>query len=113
MLPKEIIPGTGIDLYLICLCLAIVSALVIFRVMADKLKIKAQLQNFCLYIAVAAIFFGYLSAVFFQALYNIKKNGGFVINTATGATFYGGLIGGAGLFLLLYFTIGKKIFAKT
>ena len=111
MYTKQILPG--IDLYLVCLCLAILSALFIFRVMADKEKLSAKLQNLCLYIAVGAIFFGYISAVFFQALYNIKKNGGFVINTSTGATFYGGLIGGAALFLLLYFTIGKRMFPES
>ena len=110
MYTKQILPG--IDLYLICLCLAIISALFVFRVMADKTKISAKLQNHCLYIAVGAIFFGYLSAVFFQALYNIKTLGRFVINKNTGATFYGGLIGGAALFLILYFLIGKKKFAE-
>ena len=110
MYTKQILPG--IDLYLVCLCLAIISALFIFRVMADKMKISAKLQNHCLYIAVASIFFGYLSAVFFQALYNIKPLGRFVINKNTGATFYGGLIGGAALFLALYFLIGKKKFGE-
>ena len=111
MYTKEILPG--VDLYLICLCLAIISALVIFRIMADKMKISAKLQNLCLYIAVGAIFFGYLSAVFFQALYNIKPYGEFAINKSTGATFYGGLIGGAAIFLILYFTIGKKKFPES
>ena len=111
MYTKEILPG--IDLYLICLCLAIIAALAIFRILADKMKISAKLQNLCLYIAVGAIFFGYLSAVFFQALYNIKPYGEFAINKSTGATFYGGLIGGAAFFLLLYFTVGKKMFAES
>ena len=111
MYTKEILPG--IDLYLICLCLAIISALLVFRTMADKMKISAKLQNHCLYIAVGAIFFGYLSAVFFQALYNIKTLGKFVINQYTGATFYGGLIGGAAVFLALYFLVGNKKFADS
>ena len=111
MYTKEILPG--IDLYLICLCLAIISALLVFRTMADKMKISAKLQNHCLYIAVGAIFFGYLSAVFFQALYNIKTLGKFVINQSTGATFYGGLIGGAAVFLALYFLVGNKKFADS
>lgn len=109
MYTKEILPG--IDLYLVFLCLGLISALLIFRVMADKMKISAKLQNHCLYIAVGAIFFGYLSAVLFQALYNIKSLGRFVINQSTGATFYGGLIGGAAVFLALYFGVGKKTFA--
>ncbi len=110
MYPYDILPS--IDLYTVCLCLAIFAAFIVFRVMADILKISARLQNLCLYIAVAAIFLGYFSAVIFQALYNIKDNGGFVINSDTGATFYGGLIGGAAVFLVLYFGIGAKVFAK-
>ena len=42
MYTKDILPG--IDLYLVCLCLAIIAALFIFRVMADKMKISAKLQ---------------------------------------------------------------------
>ncbi len=108
MYPYEILPG--IDLYLIFLCVAVLSALVVFRFMADKLKIAAKLQNFCLYTGIGAIVFGYFSAVLFQAFYNIKREGQFIINSSTGATFYGGLIGGAAFFLIIYFTVGQRIF---
>ena len=96
MYPKEILPG--IDLYLICMCLAVMAAIIVYRIIADKIKIEAKLQNLCIFTAVGAIIFGYFSAVLFQAFYNIKENGGeFIINSQTGATFYGGLIGGASL----------------
>lgn len=108
MYPYDILPG--IDLYLIFLCVAVMAALVVFRLMADKLKMTAKLQNFCIYTGVAAIVFGYFSAVLFQAFYNIKKEGQFIINTSTGATFYGGLIGGAAFFILIYFLVGQRIF---
>ncbi len=108
MYPYEILPG--IDLYVICLSLAALSAVIVYRFMADRAKIGAKLQNLCIFTAVGAIAFGYLSAVVFQAFYNIKKYGKFVINSSTGATFYGGLIGGALFFLLIYFLVGKKIF---
>ncbi|MBQ7383421.1 MAG: prolipoprotein diacylglyceryl transferase [Clostridia bacterium] len=107
MYPNEILPG--IDLYLICMCLAVMAAIIVYRIMADKLKIGAKLQNLCIFTAVGAIICGYFSAVLFQAFYNIKKNGGFVINAQTGATFYGGLIGGAAFFLLIYFLVGSRI----
>ena len=109
MYPYDILPG-GIDLYLVFLCVAVVAALIVFRIMADKLKMAAKLQNFCLYTGVGAIVFGYFSAVMFQAFYNIKRDGQFVINANTGATFYGGLIGGAVFFLLIYFAVGQRIF---
>ncbi|MBE6597256.1 MAG: prolipoprotein diacylglyceryl transferase [Ruminococcaceae bacterium] len=108
MYPYEILPG--IDMYVICLSLAALSAIIIYRLLADRAKIGARLQNLCIFTAIGAIAFGYLSAVFFQAFYNIKKYGKFVINSSTGATFYGGLIGGALFFLLVYFLVGKKIF---
>ena len=47
-----------------------------------------------------------------QAFYNIKKYGKFIINSETGATFYGGLIGGAAVFLLIYFTFGGRMFKE-
>lgn len=108
MYPNEII--FGLDLYTILLCVAVIAALVIYRSVADFLNIKAKLQNLCIYTAMAAIVCGYLSAVLFQALYNIKKYGRFILDSNTGATFYGGLIGGAAVFLLVYFVVGAKIF---
>lgn len=110
MYPNEILPG--IDLYTIFLCIAVVAAIVVYRLLADKMNIEARLQNLCIFTAVAAVVGGYASAVVFQAFYNIKKDGGFVINAQTGATFYGGLIGGAGIFLLIYFIAGGKMFPE-
>ena len=111
MYPYDLLPG--IDLYTIALALAIISALVVFRIFADRAKIVARLQNLCIISAAVAIIFGYLSAVFFQALYNIEKYGEFRIDSQTGATFYGGLIGGAAVFLLIYFVVGSRIFEES
>ncbi len=110
MFPQEILPG--IDLYLVFLCLAAVSAIVVARLIFDKMAYKARLQNFCIFNAVASIVVGYFSAVLFQGVYNIPKYGRFVINNQTGATFYGGLIGGAAFFLLVYFILGRRMFGK-
>ncbi len=110
MFPQDILPG--IDLYLVFLCLAAVSAIVVARLLFDKMAYKARLQNLCIFNAVAAIVVGYFSAVLFQAVYNIPKYGKFVINSQTGATFYGGLIGGAAFFLLVYFILGRRMFGK-
>ena len=110
MYPKDILPG--IDLYLVFLCIAAISAIVVARILFDVMKYKAKLQNFCIYNAVASIMVGYFSAVLFQAFYNIPKYGKFQINNQTGATFYGGLIGGAAFFLLVYFLVGRRLFGK-
>ena len=110
MYPYDIIPG--MDLYGIFLCIAALSALISFRLCADHLKLKAKLQNFCMATALGAIVVGYFSAVLFQAFYNIGKYGEFRIDTSTGATFYGGLIGGAASFLLIYFVVGHFLFRE-
>ncbi len=111
MYPNEII--WGIDLYVIMLCVAAISAMIVYRILADKRCISAELQNLCLFGAVAAIFAGYGAAVLFQAIYNIPKNNGFMLNASTGATFYGGLIGGATVFLALYFLVGNFLFKES
>lgn len=110
MYTKELLPG--IDMYLIMLCASGVAAIAVYRVLADKRRLCARLQNLCLFTAVAAIIVGYYSAVLFQALYNISRDGGFVVNAKTGATFYGGLIGGAIFFLIIYFAVGHFMFKK-
>jgi phosphatidylglycerol:prolipoprotein diacylglycerol transferase len=100
----------GLSLYEILLLMAFVSALVIFRIYADKLKLPAKLQNLCLFDGVAAMIFGYFSSVLFQAFYNYLESGVFEIADDTGATFLGGLIGGIAIFLAVYFVAGKFLF---
>lgn len=101
----------GLTLYDICLCAGIILCFVVFGWLADKQGVRRKIQSFSLMCGVAAVTLGYGSAVFFQALYNIKTLGRFEINESTGATFYGGLIGGVAVFLALYFGIGWKIFS--
>ncbi len=101
------------DLYTVFLCMGILSAIIVFRVMADKLNIPAKLQSMTLLTGVGAIASGCFFAVLFQGLYNMKANGGrLIINQNTGATFYGGLMGGAAVFLLLYFVPGAFLFPQ-
>lgn len=101
-----------IDLYTIFLCVGIIGAILSFRLLADKIKIHWRVQNFVVLVAFASIIVGYFSAVLFQAFYDIESRGKFIIDTQTGATFYGGLIGGAACFLALYFGIGKFVFKE-
>lgn len=107
MFPNVKILGT--DLYTVFLLIGVLAAFAVFRILADRLKLRARLQNLCLFTAVGAVIAGYLSAILFQSLYNISENGGLVIDTKQGATFYGGLIGGAAFFLLIYFVFGRFI----
>ncbi len=110
MYPYEIV--LGLTLYEILILVGIIFALLVFRLYADKLKINVKLQNLCYVNAIFSIIFGYFSAIFFQAIYNCFSTGKFEINKYTGATFYGGLIGGVGLFLAIYFIVGKFIFKE-
>ncbi len=100
----------GLTLYEWCLLLGIIVALIVARVYADRLNVPAKLQNFTFIVAIFAIVLGLGSAVLFQATYDFFETGVFEIGKNTGATFYGGFLGGAAVFLIGYFLIGKKLF---
>ena len=110
MYPYEII--FGMTFYDIFLAVGVISALVIARIFADKDKVSAKLFNFILLIGSVAIGLGYFSAVFTQAIYNWLDGEEFVINSATGATFLGGLVGGVLTFLIGYFVNGYFVFRE-
>ena len=79
-------------------------------VLADKLGVNRgfslALQRILIVGFVIAIALGYLGAVLFQAFYDFMKTGVFKLGADTGMTFYGGLIFGAGAFLLVWFIGG-------
>ena len=105
-----------LGLYDICLMIAILVCLVLYRVFADKQKFKAKIQNFALIAILFSIGGGYYAAALVQTFYN--WNAALATNPAakladywgTGATFYGGLVGGVLIFLVLYFGIGAFLF---
>ena len=104
MYPYDIL-FDGFNLYVLFITLGVIAALVVFRILADKNKFPAGLQNLVLIGAVISVVVGYCFAVLFQGVYNAFETGKFVINGNTGATFYGGLIGGAGTMLLIFFYV--------
>ena len=107
-----------LGLYEICLLVAIVCCLVLFRVFADKQGYRAKIQNFTLFSCIFAIGLGYYSAALVQTFYNWKA----ALATqpdaklwsfwGTGATFYGGLVGGVLVFLVIYFGLGALLFKQ-
>lgn len=109
MYPNEIF--LGLDLYSILLCVGIFVCILMYGWLADRLYLSAKLQKFCFVCALFAIPLGYGSAVLFQAFYNFLDGDEFKLSLTTGATFYGGLIGGAAVFLLIYFTAGHFMFS--
>ena len=107
MYPYDIV--LGMDLYSIMIAVGFLGALVFFRIWADRRGFSAGLQNLCIVGAMVGVLGGYGAAVLFQALYNGLKTGNFEVAGSTGSTFYGGLIGGAAFFLLVYFGAGNII----
>lgn len=108
MYPKDII--LGLDLYDIFLCIGIIACILAFDKLSTRYPIRGKLQTLALYDGIISIICGYGSAVLFQAIYNIAKTKKFEITKNTGATFYGGLIGGALVFILVYFIVGHFYF---
>ena len=108
MYPYDIFPE--LDLYSLLMVVGVVICLLFIRLQSDRRGLPARLQNLMLAGTVAAIVVGYGAAVLTQAFYNYLANGTFEVVANTGATFYGGLIGGAGVFILLYFVAGRLLF---
>ena len=108
MYPHDIIPGVkGINMYIIMICVGLIVCFLTFSKLSDKLRVRARIHNLALIGGVVGIGAGLGASVLFQALYNIASTGRFEIVQSTGATFYGGLIGGAAAFLLIYFIVGR------
>lgn len=107
MYPYQVI--FGMNLYDICLTVAVV--LVLF--LADRMGIyrgfSVRLQKVFIFSIIGAVGLGFFGAVFFQAIYNALKTGTFVIDVNTGMTFYGGIIFGIVGFLIVWFVVGKLL----
>ena len=98
----------GIDLYVVLIMVGIIAAILVLRFCSGEVGMSSKVFNFSLMTIVVGIVVGYLSAVLFQSWYAFLDTG--VWEWGAGATFYGGLIGGAGCVLLLYFVVGHFYF---
>lgn len=99
-----------ITLYDLLIAIGLVVCLFVFRKYADRIGLGAKLQNLVLFCTLLAVALGYGCAVLMQSVYSWIDTGVFQI---TGATFYGGLLGGAGVFLLVYFVGGRYVYRQT
>jgi len=97
---------TGYDLFIL---IGVLAAFFLADRMTQKRGFSVALQKIVIVCSLAGVVFGYGSAVLFQAFYNFMETGKFEIANDTGSTFYGGLIGGVAVFLLVYFLAGKKL----
>lgn len=111
MCPQKLI--FGLTLYDLLIALGIILCFCSFSYLADKRRIKGRLQNLVLISGVAGISLGFGSAILFQAFYNVGSTGKFEIVANTGATFYGGLIGGVLTFLVCYFAAGHLLYKRS
>lgn len=93
----------GLTFYDIFILIGVLAAFFLADRMTVKKGFSVALQKLVIVCALACVVIGYGSAVLFQAFYNFMESGKFEIASNTGATFYGGLIGGAATFLLIYF----------
>ncbi len=73
-----------------------------------KKKMEEKFIDFVFYVAILSIALGFGSAALFQATYNYIDNPSAGFNFDGGITFIGGLIGGAGTFLVFYFIFRKR-----
>lgn len=108
MYPNEIF--LGMTMYEICILIGLIALMVAFRYYADKKGFSARFQNFILALTVFTVVAGYLFAILFQAFYDYLASGAFTLSTNTGATFYGGFIGGTVSCLVAYFAKGHFLF---
>lgn len=100
--------GQGVYLYGICIAVGLIACLLIFYSYTKKEGMPEVVQDYVFFVLIGGVAIGFLFAMLFQAFYNYLEDGVFVFGS--GMTVMGGLIGGAGAFLLLYFVIGKYYF---
>lgn len=108
---SEPLIGNYVTLYGICIAVGIIVCILIFRWLGKKSNIDNKFLEFVETLGYVAILFGFLSAKLFQAFYEFLETGVFDI-IHSGITFIGGLIGGAGSFILIYYLLRKKLTGK-
>ena len=107
MYPYTIL-GT-LDLYAILIAVGGAGCLLLVRFLADRRGLSDALTNLILLSGIFGMAAGYGAAVLFQSVYDFIETGEFILGAGTGATFYGGLIGGACGFLVFYFAVGHFV----
>ena len=107
MYPFEVFLDMG--LYEICILVGVLCAFFLGDRLGIEKGFSIPLQKTLILSALLGVVLGYGAAVLFQAFYNFLDSGTFEIVQNTGATFYGGLIGGAAAFICSWFVVGKLL----
>ena len=94
-----------IDTYTLCILVGVVLGLLLVNVLGKKYELKKTYVLDLTILAIVSICAGLLTASLAQWIFNLIGGN----NEFSGMTFYGGLIGGAGIFILGFFIVIKKI----
>lgn len=100
--------GDFVTLYGICIAIGILVCIVVLRWLGKKTNVDKKFLDFVETTAYVAILLGFFFAKLFQAVYDFIDSGKFDFMNA-GITFIGGLIGGAGTFIVIYMIFRKKL----
>lgn len=105
--------GQGVKLYGVCIAVGLVCCLIAFYVLSKKNGMPAKVQDYVFFVLIGGLVSGFFFAMLFQATYNWLDDwysGKPFKLFGAGLTVMGGLLGGAGCFLALYFLVGKFYF---
>jgi len=107
MLPDPIF--LNVHMYGVMIAVGLGIAFLVLTLFGKRIGLHEKFSDFIFYNAMASIMIGFGSAALFQAIYDYIENpaAGFSFNG--GITFIGGLIGGAGFFLLVYIILRKRL----
>jgi len=109
---KDMLPNPlfwNVHMYGIMVAVGILAAFLVIFKYGAKLSINEKFLDFIFYNGVASVIVGMGSAALFQAIYNFIENPSAGFHLDGGITFIGGLIGGSGFFLIIYFIFRKKL----
>lgn len=98
----------GIYWYGVMIATGILACFVVLFLFAKFKRVDEKFTDFCFYNALFAIVAGLCGAALLQATYNYIQNPEAGFNFGDGLTFIGGLIGGVGFFLIIYFIVRRK-----
>ena len=106
MLPDAIF--LNVHMYGVMIAVGLLCAFGVLFFYSKRLNVTSNFVDFIFYVAVGAIVLGFGAATLVQAFYNWLEDPDAGFKIGEGFTFLGGLIGGAAVFLFLYFAFRKK-----
>ena len=99
----------SVYMYGVCIAVGIIACLIVFYVYSKKKGMSERVQDFIFVTAIISIALGFLFAKLYQTVYEWIETGKFDFY-GSGITAMGGFIGGAAVFLIVYFGAGKFVF---